>query len=481
MSADLKSLKPALLWKHFDAIRKIPHCSRQEGPLADYVQSFVKGLGLRVKRDAVGNVVVVKPASPGREKAKGVILQGHLDMVCEKNADVKHDFSKDPLELVLDGEWLKASGTTLGADNGVGLAAALAVLEDDSLVHGPIECLFTMDEETGLNGAQGLDPSLLSGRFLLNLDSEEEGAFFIGCAGGGDTELILSVGRKSASGKAVTVELKGLRGGHSGIDINTGRGNAIQLLARILVEIDVPFDLVSLDGGSKHNAIPREATATVLVAPENIKAFEEQLQSRFEKVRFEFKTVEKDMRMDIIPAAKTENPLDDSAKRTFLSTLVALPHGVLAMSLEIPELVETSNNVAIVKCGEKEIRIHTSSRSSVMSALEATRGKVEAVGALAKAEVKQEPGYPAWTPNLDSPLLVTMKRVYQGMTGKDPEVKAIHAGLECGIIGEKFPGMDMISLGPDLRNPHSPDERVHTGSVERFWNLIVKTLETLSA
>jgi dipeptidase D len=482
MAFNPENFAPEALWKHFAAVCGTPHCSRDEKALGEYVSGFARRNGCKAKRDAAGNVVVEVSASPAMENAPVVVLQGHLDMVCEKNSDTPHDFTKDPIDAYADGEWMKARGTTLGADNGMGIAAALAVIEDKNCVHGPLELLFTVDEETGLNGAAGLTPGELRGRILLNLDSEEEGVFFIGCAGGADTDIALPIARKSSSkGEAVKVILSGLRGGHSGLDINSGRGNALQLLARLLFRTKVPFDLVHLEGGNKHNAIPREAFAHVLVPKARVEAFKQSLLKQFDEIRFEFKAVEKEAVLKFEAAAgRRKMPMNDRSRSAFLSLLLGLPHGVMAMSMEIPELVETSNNVAIVRCLDKKIRIHTSSRSSIASALEATRAKIEAVAKLSGAKVKHLDGYPGWNPDLSSPLLKTMKNVYQGLTGKEPEIKAVHAGLECGIIGEKFPGMDMISFGPDLSNPHSPDEKVHIPSVARFYGLLTATLNALA-
>jgi dipeptidase D len=477
-----ETLKPKGLWKHFAAVCRIPHCSKNEKALGDYVTSVARKLGFKSQMDGVGNVTVEVPATAGREKSKTVVIQGHLDMVCEKNSGTTHDFEKDPIDAVVDGDWLKANGTTLGADNGVGLAAALAVMEDKSLVHGPLELLFTVDEETGLNGAGGLKPGQLKGKILLNLDSEEEGVFFIGCAGGADSEITLPIRRNAQTDEdPFKVTLSGLRGGHSGIDIHTGRGNALQLLARMLFRLDAPFRLVHFEGGSKHNAIPREAFAHVTVAKTDAEKFKKSIGKRFDDLRFEYKAVEKDMELKFDPAtAYHKKPMDESSQTTFLSLLFGLPHGVEAMNQEIPGLVETSNNVAIVRCFEDKAVIHTSSRSSIASALEGMRAKVEAVASLSGASVKHMDGYPGWTPNLSSPLLAVMKDVYQKLAGKEAEVKAVHAGLECGILGEKFPGMDMISFGPDLRNPHSPDEKVHIPSVSRFYDLLAATLKDLA-
>jgi dipeptidase D len=482
MAFNPENLAPEALWKHFEAVCKTPHCSGDEKALGDYAAAFARENGCRSRRDTVGNVLVEVPASPGRENAPIVVLQGHLDMVCEKNSDTPHDFAKDPIDAYVDGDWMKARGTTLGADNGMGVAAALAVIEDRNCIHGPLELLFTVDEETGLNGAGGLVPGSLKGRILLNLDSEEEGVFFIGCAGGADSEIVLPIRRKSsAKGEALKITLSGLRGGHSGLDIDTGRGNALQLLARMLFNSIIPFDLVHLEGGNKHNAIPREAFAHVLVAKARVDGFKEAVQKRFDEIRYEYKVVEKETALKFEAAAgRRKMPMDEASRSAFLSLLLGLPHGVMAMSREIQGLVETSNNVAIVRCLDKKVKIHTSSRSSIASALEATRAKVEAVAKISGAKIKHLKGYPGWNPDLSSPLLKTMKQVYQTLTGKEPEVKAVHAGLECGIIGEKFPGMDMISFGPDLSNPHSPDEKVRIPSVARFYGLVTATLSALA-
>ncbi len=475
-----EKLRPQSLWTYFNSVCGIPHCSKNEKALGDFVLAAAKARGCTAKRDAAGNVLIEVPATQGKEKSPVVVLQGHLDMVCEKNSATKHDFDRDPIRPFVDGDWIKAEGTTLGADNGIGVAASLAVMDDDTLTHGPLELLFTADEETGLNGANGLQPGFLKGRILLNLDSEDEGVFFIGCAGGADSDIALPIKRASGgSGDSLKVTLSGLRGGHSGLDINTGRGNAVQLLARILYGLNVPFSLVHLEGGNKHNAIPREAFAHVVTKdPAGLK---KALDAALNQIRFEYKTVEKDTALTVEPAKDYHrNPMDDAGRNAFLSLLLGLPHGVLAMSQDIPELVETSNNLAIVRVTESKALIHTSTRSSIGSALEAGRAKIAAIAGLAGAEINHLSGYPGWAPNIQSPLLAVMKKVHKDLTGKEPEIKAVHAGLECGIIGEKYPGMDMISFGPDLRNPHSPDEKVSIPTVERFYNLLAATLKTLA-
>jgi dipeptidase D len=484
MSPELKDLKPELLWKHFERILAIPHCSGNEKALGEYVMSVASNLGLESKRDRAGNVVVRKPAAAGREKAAGVVLQGHLDMVGEKNADTVHDFAKDAIKAEVAGEWVKAKGTTLGADNGVGVAASLAVMEDKSLVHGPLEFLFTVDEETGLTGANNLARNVLTGSMLLNLDSEDEGTFTIGCAGGADTELELPVARKKNASKSLwKVGLTGFRGGHSGIDINQGRGNAIKLLARILAEVQnsVRFELVSLSGGSKRNAIAREAWAVVACQPAQAKTLQNRARRSFENIKAEYKAVEKEavLTFEAVKDRK-EYPLARESQETLVKLLLALPHGVLAMHQEIKGLVETSTNLAIVETTEKSVKVVCNTRSSVGSALEAARLGIKSVAELAGARAALEDGYPGWTPNLESPLLKKMKELYSRMFGVEPEVVAVHAGLECGIIGKKYPGMDMISLGPTIKNPHSPDERVHIGSVEKFWKFLCSVLTELA-
>ena len=484
MANPLNGLNPQLLWKHFAKILTIPHCSGNEKPLGDYVLSVAASLGLPGKRDKVGNVLVSKPATAGRENAVGVILQGHLDMVCEKNSDKVHDFCKDPIQAEIRGEWVYAQGTTLGADNGIGLASALAVMEDKSLVHGPLEFLFTVDEETGLTGANKIQKGFLKGKMLLNLDSEDEGTFTIGCAGGADSTLVLALDRKKTASKNLfKLHLSGFRGGHSGLDINQGRGNAIKLLARVLgqAQATARFELVSLEGGSKHNAIPREAVALLACPPTQVRALAAAIKKAFDKVHVEYKTVEAEAKYSFEPVSGKDFALTQDCQRRLFDFLASLPHGVVTMHPEIAGLTETSTNLAIVKTGKKEFEVLCSSRSSVASALEATRDVIKSVCALAGARATLKDGYPGWMPNLASPLLKNLKEIYSKTFGKEAEVVAVHAGLECGIIGEKFPGMDMISFGPTMKNPHSPEEHVHIGSVERFWTFLTTAIAGLSS
>lgn len=483
MPAIFEGLKPSLLWKHFEQVLEIPHCSGNEEAFGNYIISVAKRLNLSWKKDKVGNVVVEKKASPGHENADGIILQGHLDMVCEKNSDIDHDFAKDAIKAEVNGEWLQAKGTTLGSDNGIGVAASLAIMEDDSLIHGPLELLFTVDEETGLTGATKIKPGFLKGKKLINLDSEEEGAFTIGCAGGADSEIAFPLKRKKRSNSTVyRLKIFGFRGGHSGIDINQGRGNAIKLLARVLWQAskEFSFELISMEGGNKRNAIAREAWADLFLNPKQDQAFTSFLEKAFEKIQFEYKAVEKDASFSFEKSKEDKHsPLTEESQQTLLNLLFTLPHGVISMHPEMEDLVETSTNLAIIHSHRDHAQIICSSRSSVTSALEATRNMIRASCELTGAKVAQPEGYPGWTPNLQSPLLKTLKEVHKKTFQKEPEIAAVHAGLECGIIGEKFPGMDMISFGPTIEHPHSPEERVHTGSVEKFWKFLTVALADL--
>lgn len=483
MSSIFESLKPSLLWKHFEQILKIPHCSGDEKALDDYIISVAERLALKWKRDSVGNIVVEKEASPGNEKSDPLILQGHLDMVCEKNSDVEHDFTKDAIQAELEGDWIQAKGTTLGSDNGIGVATSLAIMESKDLGHGPLEFLFTVDEETGLTGATQIKPDFLKGKKLLNLDSEEEGTFTIGCAGGADSEITLPLERKKAKGEFYRLKIYGFRGGHSGLDINQGRGNAIKLLTRILwqAQKDFSFSLVRMEGGNKRNAIPREAWADFFFDEGQSSSFSSFIKTAFAKIQSEYKAVEKEANFSLERSDREkENALAPQTQKTLLNFLLGLPHGVIAMHPEMEDLVETSTNLAIIHTHSDHAQIICSSRSSVASALEATRNTIAALSELSGAKIHQPEGYPSWTPDLESALLKTLKKVYKTTFQKEPEVGAVHAGLECGIIGEKFSGMDMISFGPTIEHPHSPEERVHIGSVEKFWKFLTAILTELA-
>ncbi|HSJ13717.1 MAG TPA: aminoacyl-histidine dipeptidase [Longimicrobiales bacterium] len=478
----VETLEPRALWQHFDRILTIPRGSREEAQMRLYVIEVAERAGLSHQVDAAGNVVVRKPGRKGREQAPVTILQSHLDMVNEKDSDVAHDFAKDPIRPRRDGEYLNATGTTLGSDNGIGVAAMLALLESDDIGHGPLELLFTIDEETGLTGASELDASLLEGRHLINLDSEEEGAVTVGCAGGAGSILSLPLPRSAARGGALAVRLRGLHGGHSGIDIHLQRGNAVKLLARMLhaAYVEQPFRLAGISGGNKHNAIPREALATVVLEDSDGAALRRTLEAEFAGIRGEYGAADPGMQLELADDEARE-AWTAAGTATALRLIEALPHGVLAMSADIPGLVETSTNVATVAAEGDQLVIGTSSRSSVASALASVRRRIRAIAGLAGAEVAEGHGYPGWKPDLASPLLAVLRETHAAVLNREPEIKAVHAGLECGIIGEKIPGMDMISFGPQIEFPHSPQERVHIASVERFYTLLRATLERLAA
>jgi len=473
----LLSLEPKTLWKYFNEIRKIPRCSKQEEKAAQYVYDTAKKLGYEAVMDHVKNVVVKVPASPGYEDHPPVCLQAHVDMVCEKNSDVEHDFTKDPIQVRIDGEYVKAVGTTLGADNGIGVASLLALLEEEkSFLHPPLELLFTVDEETGMTGAFELKGDFLKARRLINVDSEEEGTIYIGCAGGGDTEIYLPYKKVPAFGKGLSVKVHGLKGGHSGVDIHLGRANAIKLLARALYRLsqEQKVGLSCIFGGNKRNAIPREAEALITV--ENSEKAMEVLKQCEEEFRIEYEGKEDTVLIEV-KDAEVKEVMDVGEKVIWL--LMALPHGVLAMNAYIEGLVDTSTNLAVISTTMERVEIFQNSRSSIVSALEDTRRVVEASGRLAGAVVEQKGSYPSWRPNVKSPLLAIAKNSYKEMFGVEPKVMAIHAGLETAVIGSKFPGMDMISVGPTVNFPHSPDERVHIGSVEKFYRYLKELLQKL--
>jgi len=477
----IENLEPKLVWKHFDEIRKIPRCSKHEEKIREYILDFAKKHGLKTRTDKTGNVVVLKPASKGMEKRATVILQGHMDMVCEKNSDIKFDFSKDPIQLKRNSDILTADGTTLGADNGIGLAIGLSLLEDKTLKHGPIEALFTIDEETGLTGAFAMESNMLTGKIMLNLDSEDFGVITVGCAGGGDSKIELPVKTRTIGGnlESMIVKVSGLRGGHSGVDIHEQRGNAIKLLARLLWKTSKTSEFLISDikGGDKHNAIPREATAKVSVIKTDKNKFISDLEIEEKNIFEEIKPIDPKFKMEIETISELDKALDRESQSKLLDLLHSLPHGVHKMSYDIPNLVETSTNLATVSIQENIVIIHMSSRSSIKSALQDMRDRIYAIAVPSGAKVTEETPYPGWKPNLDSKILALSKKVFKDMYNKEPKIEAIHAGLECGIIGEKFPGMDMISIGPTIKYPHSPEEQVHISTVDKFYKYVVKILE----
>lgn len=511
MSQQIASLEPTLLFKHFDAITRVPRPSKREEKVIAYLQKTIRELGYEPIVDEVGNVVVRKPGTKGREGAPRLLLQSHVDMVCEKNRDIAHDFESDPIPACVDGDWIRARGTTLGADNGIGVATALALLEARDIAHPPLEMLFTVDEETGLTGASALKPDLIESRRMINLDSEEEGIVYVGCAGGGDTVGRLELDFEELETKDknyVRRELliSGLRGGHSGTDIDKGRGNAIKILGKTLRALfaAIPDLRVSaLAGGSKRNAIAREAEATIHLPESTVAQAREVIAAVREEVIAALAPVEPDLAIELgEPEASAEAPakslsfqvgplkvgLEMSKEqkiikkkhiRRILDVILSMPHGVLRMSSDIDGLVETSTNLATLAMDGDELIIGTSQRSLIDSVKAEAIAQVQAVLRLGGFEVKSGAGYPGWKPNMDSALLAAFKKAYAESEGRDPQVRAIHAGLECGLIGETVPGMDMISVGPTILDPHSPDERLSIPDTRKFWGVLVRLLERL--
>ena len=486
MESIISGLKPEIVWKHFETLTKIPRPSKHEEKILHYLRNFAKERNLEIREDSTGNIVILRPGSGGGEDAPTIIIQSHVDMVCEKNRDAQHDFMNDPLELYIDDGWLKAKETTLGADNGIGVAAAMALLEmpDDSQLP-PLECLFTVDEETGLTGAFALSGEIIKGRTMLNLDTEDWGEICIGCAGGGDSSINLPIEYLDAPADFLSFQLsvEGLRGGHSGVDIHEERGNAIVFLSSIIDAVQNQIDcrLVSIQGGDKHNAIPREAFSTILVSPEAVSDAQIIVSKRSDAISKEFGSIEKNLKVNF-------SGLDDSPDKTLtkdsqtriIGLLRTLPHGVLKYSHDVDGLVETSNNLASVNMGGGKINVHCSTRSSIAEALESQRERIEIMANAYGANVEQDEPYPGWAPNMNSPILETTTKIYTEMLGKEPHICAIHAGLECGVIGEKVEGMDMVSFGPTIKGPHSPDERVEIESVDKFWDLLLKILKKLA-
>ncbi len=483
MNNEITKLNPSLLWNNFYNLTQIPRPSKKEQKAAAYVEEFGKKLGLETIVDNIGNIIIKKPATPGLENRKTVILQGHVDMVPQKNSDKKHDFENDPIETYIEDGWVKANGTTLGADNGIGVAAAMAVLESKDIEHGPIEALFTIDEETGMTGAKGLEPGVLNGDILLNMDSEDEGELYVGCAGGSNANIQFDYQEVKPDDNTVAfkISLTGLKGGHSGMDIVLGRGNANKLMFRLLKELIASYDvrLASIDGGSLRNAIPREAFATVTVRSNDIIEFTEAIEEFQQTFKDELAVTEPNL---LLKAEKCDLPeviMDEVAQDDLINAIQACPNGVIRMNDTMEGLVETSLNLAIIKSENGKTKVLILMRSSVDTAMDDLESTLESLFRLAGADISFSGRYPGWKPNPDSEILNIMKNVYNKHFGSIPEIKGIHAGLECGLLGATYPNWDMISFGPTIRFPHSPDEKVNIETVEKFWNFLVKTLENI--
>ncbi len=485
MKEYLLKLEPKKVWQFFADLTQIPRPSKKEQGAVEYVKKFAQDRGLEYIVDEVGNVIIRKPATPGMENRKGVILQGHLDMVPQKNSDKEFDFEKDPIQAYVDGEWVTADGTTLGADNGIGVALALAILDSDDIEHPPLEALFTIDEETGMTGAFNLKPGVLKGDILINLDSEEEGEIYVGCAGGLNANISFRYEKIGVSEDTVAYKLNltGLKGGHSGIDIILGRANAAKLLFRFLYYAHKEFgvQLSDFSAGNMRNAIPREGFATVVVPKNKEKDFVKAVEEYNEIFRNEYKETDPDLSFVAQPTDRPDFVIDPVTQDNLIRAVEATPNGVIRMSASMEGLVETSTNLSIVaRKDDKFIEILALIRSSVDSAKQDVADMFEAVYTLANAySIGFDGEYPGWKPNMDSEILQVMKRVYKEKFGKEPKVMAIHAGLETGILGAKYPNWDMVSIGPTIKYPHSPDEKVHIGSVQKIWDFLLEVLKNI--
>lgn len=481
----MKNLEPQGLWSNFYSLTQIPRPSGKKKEIGDFLAAYGRSLGLETLQDAIGNVLIRKPASPGMENHPGVILQGHMDMVPQKNNATQHDFEKDPIRAYVEdnGEWVTADGTTLGADNGIGVAAAMAILADKNAVHPPLEAFFTVDEETGMYGANALEAGFLQGKKLLNLDSETEGELYIGCAGGVDTTARFAYEPVAVEEGdiALKVVLTGLKGGHSGCDIHLQRANANKLLFRFLKVAVAEYEarLASVAGGSLRNAIPREAEAVITIPAEGKDEMLELIDEWEDLFIKEYDGVEDNIHFSAteVPCPATEMPED--VQDFLIHAITVCPHGVYRMIPEMPDVVETSNNLSTIAMEGNCVKVLCLTRSSVESRKEELRQMIQSAFSMAGAEVEFSGDYPGWKPNTKSQLLAIMKDVYHKEFGTEPRVITIHAGLECGIIGRNYPGMEMISFGPTIEHPHSPDERVNIATVQKFYRYILAILKQL--
>lgn len=480
----IKELKPALIWNIFDQITKVPRPSKKEDKIRKFLLDFAAERGIAVKTDAIGNVLMSKPATPGHEQAPTVVMQSHMDMVCESN-DKSFDFENNPITTIVDGEWVHADGTTLGADNGIGMAASLAVMADNSLVHGPVEALFTVDEETGLTGANNLGENMMNATILLNLDSEDDAEVYIGCAGGIDTTIEFDYKREMTPADChwFKVDLSNLSGGHSGGDIHEGRANSNKLLARFIYSLQQKYtvSLAEIDGGNLRNAIPRAAHAVFGVKESAKEDVMVMFNTFVAEVENEYKATDTAMKLTLTTADKPDFTIDHDTSVRLIEALYACQHGVISMSHDLENLVETSTNLASVKMKPNNvILVTTSQRSSVESRKFDIARQIEALFKLAGARVSHGDGYPGWAPNMNSTIMKIASDAYEELYGIKPAIKAIHAGLECGLFLIKYPNLDMVSFGPTLRNVHSPSEKMHIPAVERFWNQLVLILKKVA-
>ena len=480
INQEVANLEPKEVWQLFEALNEVPRPSKKEERIIAYTKAFGENLGLETIVDEAGNVIIRKPATSGMEDRKTVVFQSHLDMVHQKNADVDFNFDTEGIRSYIDGEWVTAEGTTLGADNGMGAATAMAVLASKDIPHGPLEALFTIDEETGMTGAFALKGGLLNADIMMNLDSEDEGELYIGCAGGIDTNVSMTYNEEStnANYKAYKIAITGLKGGHSGMEIILQRGNSNILMNRLQWMSARKFGLrvVSNDGGSLRNAIPREAFSTVVVPKENNDAFLAFVAEYTTIIKGEFSKSDPALHLEVSPSDLPEKMMNEKDQQALLNAIYACPNGVIKMSDSVEGLVETSSNLARIIIKNGEFVGQALQRSSVEPGKEDLANKIRACFELAGAQVEHSGSYPGWQPNMDSPILKTMLKVYEDSYGKIPEIKAIHAGLECGILGRNYPEMDMISFGPTIRNPHSPDEKVNIETVAKFWDFLKKSL-----
>jgi dipeptidase D len=480
----IPELNPSEVWGYFAEMLCIPRISKKEEKIIAYLTSFAEEHKLSYQKDQVGNLLISKPATKGMENRKGVILQSHVDMVGEKQAGVKHDFDKDPIQAHLEDGWVKAKGTTLGADDSIGIAASLAILASGNIAHGPLECLFTIDEESGMTGALGLQPGFLKGSILLNLDSEDEGEIFIGCAGGADTIATYRFKKIRTKRKftALRVRVEGLQGGHSGDEIHRGFGNSIKILNRFLWNVDRRFKirLAGMEGGKARNAIPREAEAVICLPARSLQLINVYFESFKGILKKELEAVEPDFNMTLEQVDLPDSVMTRKRQRRLFNVLYACPHGVIAMSQEIEGLVETSTNLASIKSLDEEtLEIVTSQRSSVESAKQDATDRMASLFALLGATVRHSDGYPGWKPDMSSEVLKLSEQVYRDLFNQDPDVKAIHAGLECGLFLQKYPRLDMISFGPTIKGAHTPEERIRIDTVDKFWKFLLAILEQI--